>query len=178
MESQTSRCDLNEPNEENSGTTKTPAAGWGNTEEAQDPGNDSDFKRGATRPINSRIQAVFYFFFSPSPSKCMGLTSISEDSSEISFLLVENYNYDHSLWSSDRMGIFGPKSVLERLSFHCCTFFMDGREEEIHVFKSRIGSTPVQNVLGERVRAESSVVNASEGSPQIQKNRLTFQQHH
>ena len=37
----------------------------------------------------------------------MGFTSISEDSSEISFLLVENYNYDHSLWSSDRMGIFG-----------------------------------------------------------------------
>ena len=40
-------------------------------------------------------------------SKCMGFMSISEDSSEISFLLVENYNYDHSLWSSDRMGIFG-----------------------------------------------------------------------
>lgn len=35
------------------------------------------------------------------------MTSVSEDSSEISFLLVENYNYDHSLWSSDRMGIFG-----------------------------------------------------------------------
>lgn len=42
-----------------------------------------------------------------SSSKCKGFTSISEDSSEISFLLVENYNYDHSLWSSDRMGIFG-----------------------------------------------------------------------
>ena len=39
----------------------------------------------------------------------MGFTSISEDSSDISFLLVENYNYDHSLWSSDRMGIFEPK---------------------------------------------------------------------
>ncbi len=36
-----------------------------------------------------------------------GFMSISEDSSEISFLLVENYNYDHSSWSSDLMGFFG-----------------------------------------------------------------------
>ena len=57
--------------------------------------------------------------------------SISEDSSEISFLLVENYNYDHSLWSSDRMGIFGSKSVLDQdASFHRCLSLMDGRGEE------------------------------------------------
>jgi len=35
-----------------------------------------------------------------------GITYISEDSSEITFLLVENYNYDCSCWSSDRQGIF------------------------------------------------------------------------
>ena len=29
-----------------------------------------------------------------------------EDSSEVAFLLVENYNYDRSSWSSDRLGIF------------------------------------------------------------------------
>lgn len=28
-----------------------------------------------------------------SPSECKGITRISEDSSEIAFLLVENYNY-------------------------------------------------------------------------------------
>ncbi len=36
----------------------------------------------------------------------MGFTHISEDSSEIAFLLVENYNYDRFSWSSDRLGIF------------------------------------------------------------------------
>ena len=30
----------------------------------------------------------------------MGFTHISEDSSEIAFLLVENYNHDHSYWTS------------------------------------------------------------------------------
>ena len=38
----------------------------------------------------------------------MGFTHISEDSSEIAFLLVENYNHDRFTWSSDRVGIFGP----------------------------------------------------------------------
>lgn len=33
-------------------------------------------------------------------------TLTSEDSSEVAFLLVENYNYDRSSWSSDRLGIF------------------------------------------------------------------------
>lgn len=45
----------------------------------------------------------------------MGFTHISEDSSEIAFLLVENYNHDRFTWSSDRVGIFGP--VLISLSF-------------------------------------------------------------
>ena len=58
-----------------------------------------------------------------------GLTSISEDSSEISFLLVENYNYDHSLWSSDRMGIFGTSQL-----FIALLSYMDDREEEMDYF--------------------------------------------
>ena len=59
----------------------------------------------------------------------MGFTSISEDSSEISFLLVENYNYDHSLWSSDRMGIFGTFHLfIAQLSY------MDDREEEMDYY--------------------------------------------
>ena len=41
-----------------------------------------------------------------STSQCTGFTSSSEDSSELWFLLVENYNYDRSCWSSDRLGIF------------------------------------------------------------------------
>ena len=48
-----------------------------------------------------------------------GLTRISEDSSEIVFLLVENYNYDRSIWSSDRMGIFGK---LQSLDWAMCLF--------------------------------------------------------
>jgi hypothetical protein len=44
-------------------------------------------------------------------SKCSGFTLTSEDSSEVAFLLVENYNYDCSSWSSDRLGIFEPFSV-------------------------------------------------------------------
>lgn len=35
---------------------------------------------------------LFLFFFFSSPSQCRGFTCISEDSSEITFLLVENYN--------------------------------------------------------------------------------------
>jgi hypothetical protein len=42
----------------------------------------------------------------------MGVTLTSEDSSEVAFLLVENYNYDCSCWSSDRQGIFAiPMSL-------------------------------------------------------------------
>ena len=59
----------------------------------------------------------------------MGFTSISEDSSEISFLLVENYNYDHSLWSSDRMGIFGTSHL-----FIALLSYMEDREEEMDYF--------------------------------------------
>ena len=66
----------------------------------------------------SEIKRIFWIFkrvishsLLLSSSKCKGFTSISEDSSEISFLLVENYNYDHSLWSSDRMGIFGQYTL-------------------------------------------------------------------
>jgi hypothetical protein len=32
-------------------------------------------------------------------SQCTGFKFISEDPSEITFLLVENYNYDRSSWS-------------------------------------------------------------------------------
>jgi hypothetical protein len=44
-------------------------------------------------------------------------TLTSEDSSEVAFLLVENYNYDRSCWSSDRQGIF-DKNVF--LFIVCC----------------------------------------------------------
>ena len=66
------------------------------------PGSQSKIKR-----ISRIFKRVISHSLLLSLSKCKGFTSISEDSSEISFLLVENYNYDHSLWSSDRMGIFG-----------------------------------------------------------------------
>ena len=91
----------------------------------------------------------------------MGLTSVSEDSSETSFLLVENYNYDHSLWSSDRMGIFGPKSVLEEdTSFHYFLSFMDGREEEIQVEEpySSMLDTVANSVLQEVEGSKSHVL--------------------
>jgi len=44
----------------------------------------------------------------PFLSKCTGFLITGEDSSEVSILLVENYNYDCSSWSSDRLGIFDP----------------------------------------------------------------------
>lgn len=47
-----------------------------------------------------------------------GFTRISEDSSEIAFLLVENYNYDHSCWPSGRLGIFGQKRSFARRDNH------------------------------------------------------------
>jgi hypothetical protein len=37
----------------------------------------------------------------------MGIIRGREDSSEPGFLLVANYNYWRSWWSSDRQGIFG-----------------------------------------------------------------------
>lgn len=54
------------------------------------------------------------------PSKCSGLTLVSEDSSETAFLLVENYNYDRFCWPSGRQGIFGKPlrvHMLVRLLF-------------------------------------------------------------
>lgn len=51
--------------------------------------------------------APLLFFFSP--SKCRGFTCISEDSSEITFLLVENYIPDRSQLASAGWGIFGKK---------------------------------------------------------------------
>jgi hypothetical protein len=43
--------------------------------------------------------------------RCSGFTLTSEDSSEVAFLLVENYNYDCSNWPSGRLGIFDTYSV-------------------------------------------------------------------
>lgn len=42
--------------------------------------------------IPSPPPQLFLLFFFSSPSQCRGFTCISEDSSEITFLLVENYN--------------------------------------------------------------------------------------
>ena len=44
-----------------------------------------------------------------SSSQCKGFTRISEDSSEIAFLLVENYTKTAHSVSSDRNGFFGPQ---------------------------------------------------------------------
>ena len=89
------------------GARKICLESWPDESYAGKPGSQSEIKR---------ISNVFIPVISHSPflslSKCKGFTSISEDSSEISFLLVENYNYDHSLWSSDRMGIFGQYIAL------------------------------------------------------------------
>ena len=52
----------------------------------------------------------------------MGFTHISEDSSEIAFLLVENYNHDHSWWTPVCQGIFGLTSLL-RLSLFIAVAF-------------------------------------------------------
>ncbi|KAF2017091.1 hypothetical protein BU24DRAFT_143495 [Aaosphaeria arxii CBS 175.79] len=49
---------------------------------------------------------LFFFFFFSSSSRCMGISCSSEDSSELSFLLVENYNYDHSHLPTGGCGIF------------------------------------------------------------------------
>lgn len=49
--------------------------------------------RPASLPIYSLSPPqLFLLFFFSSPSQCRGFTCISEDSSEITFLLVENYN--------------------------------------------------------------------------------------
>ena len=69
----------------------------------------------------------------------LGHTRISEDSSEIAFLLVENYNYDRSLWSSDRMGIFGnyALSCYAEPTFHQRASFMEpfGEEHRCHGYR-------------------------------------------
>lgn len=55
----------------------------------------------------------FHSFFFSSPSRCTGITSSSEDSSELWFLLVENYNYiDCFSWISIRLGIFDTLMLL------------------------------------------------------------------
>ena len=53
----------------------------------------------------------------------MGFTHISEDSSEIAFLLVENYNHDHSRLASAGLGIFGTKTS-SRLETFIMLFFI------------------------------------------------------
>ena len=47
----------------------------------------------------------------------MGFTHISEDSSEIAFLLVENYNHDRSCLASAGQGIFVPQNSKEKRIF-------------------------------------------------------------
>jgi len=57
----------------------------------------------------------------------MGFTHISEDSSEIVFLLVENYNHDHSrvfykAWESLEHNLLNENSFFHyrRLPVGCC----------------------------------------------------------
>jgi hypothetical protein len=56
----------------------------------------------------------FLFFFS-SPSECRGFTRISEDSSEIAFLLVENYTLTAPSWFRLARE-FLERSALQRFS--------------------------------------------------------------
>ena len=49
-------------------------------------------------------------------------TLTSEDSSEVAFLLVENYNYDRSCWPSGRQGIFANFMVQ---FVRCAVLFVD-----------------------------------------------------
>lgn len=65
-------------------------------------------------------------------SKCSGFTLTSEDSSEVAFLLVENYNYDCSSWPSGRLGIFEPNSVRCVLFVDCCGLRYKIEEEISH----------------------------------------------
>ena len=60
-------------------------------------------QRGINTGLTPLLHPLFFFFI-----QVLGLTLTSEDSSEVAFLLVENYNYDCSCWSSDRQGIFDP----------------------------------------------------------------------
>ncbi|PSN63564.1 hypothetical protein BS50DRAFT_590601 [Corynespora cassiicola Philippines] len=76
----------------------------------------------------SRVQPGLYKAVSPlasspfsSSSECSGFTLTSEDSSEVAFLLVENYNYDRSCWPSGRQGIFEPLPILRHCSWPAAT---------------------------------------------------------
>lgn len=65
----------------------------------------------------------------------MGSTRSSEDSSELVFLLVENYNIDRSFWSSDRKVIFednistSPDFYLYLASMQAVFFFLGSQVE-------------------------------------------------
>ena len=71
-------------------------------------------------PAPSFQSSLFLFF---SPSKCRGFTCISEDSSEITFLLVENYIPDRSHLASAGWGIFSNKNSSYETSFFSPIFF-------------------------------------------------------
>lgn len=63
-----------------------------------------------------------------SPSKCKGFTRISEDSSEIAFLLVENYTMTAHFGL--RIGMEFLKTLVQ--TFHLMPSFMEGCEEEFN----------------------------------------------
>lgn len=72
----------------------------------------------------------------PSLSKCKGFTRISEDSSEIAFLLVENYTMTAYSASSDRNGIFGQdNNVCCRLIFslHAAPLWMAVKKRHLNL---------------------------------------------
>jgi len=62
------------------------------------------------------ILATSFLLF---PSECRGFTCISEDSSEITFLLVENYNLTAPSWLMAGWGIFGKNHSLAKRSTFC-----------------------------------------------------------
>ena len=88
-------------------------------------------------PLYSACAVSKPVFLSP-PSRCSGITNISEDSSEIWCLLVENYTTDHSCWISVRQGIFAKSLPFH----HDCRLERGLGEERTHI-QSRIAWSQV-----------------------------------
>lgn len=73
---------------------------------------------------------TFVLFFFSSPSECRGFTCISEDSSEITFLLVENYNLTAPVGSRPGREFLEPILFAGICSFPSSPSAHAGRGEE------------------------------------------------
>lgn len=74
---------------------------------------------GTALSIARSLKSLLSNFVSSSSfsSSVYWLTSNSEDASKILFLPVNNYVYDHSLWSLDQIGILNQSNHGQRLLF-------------------------------------------------------------